>query len=322
MSLTAIRGVALMVLLNLALITSMRSSSIRFIASKPLNMRPLYSFITKDTSDVSLDASIDRKDRDRYQEILRQETIMSFDTQRHDLLTAIKNILEINAGEKISDFQQLHTMKVLGETTIDHAGIIVSKQQMIWNKERGRLNQECVRKYEEFDYVYKAFIEQFIGPYMGGGRILYQRAPTLRIMFPSSMATTVMHNDKDYHHQPSEVNYWLPITPTWGNNSLWLESGPDRGDWHSLTMKYGQVCRFYGNLCRHYTNPNNSGVTRVSIDFRAVSSYSGEHDPRFDRGVPRGSKAKYAKVFDIGGYYNVTTIPNDPKRIDYAWKNV
>ena len=83
------------------------------------------------------------------------------------------------------------------------------------------------------------------------------------------------------------------------------------GDFHPLEMKYGEYCRFYGNQCRHYTEPNNSGSTRVSLDFRAVSSNSGGHNPELHKGVRRGFKARFQDRFDVGGFYEecISEIP-------------
>jgi hypothetical protein len=251
---------------------------------------------------------------------LRNEVIQGFDTNLHDILGAVKGILEKNTGETIEYMHELHLLPKMSHISTDNAGELCSSQQLLWNVERGRLKQDCVDKYETFDKAYRKFIEEYIGPRMGGGRIIYQRAPTLRIFFPTvthdNLRTTALHNDKDYHHQPSEINLWLPLCKVYGNNSLWLESEPDKGDWHSLEMDYGQVCRFYGNLCRHFTKPNDTGKTRASIDFRVVSDFSGPHDPRFDRGVPRGSKAKYQKFNDVGGYYSEMILPETPHLIE------
>jgi hypothetical protein len=112
-----------------------------------------------------------------------------------------------------------------------------------------------------------------------------------------------MHHDCDYHHQPSELNFWLPLSPVFSTNSLWAESAPDKGDFRPFEMTPGEYVRFYGNKCRHMTFPNDTGKTRVSLDFRAVSETSGGHDPTFHKGVRRGVKARFQNVFDIGGFY-------------------
>ena len=67
------------------------------------------------------------------------------------------------------------------------------------------------------------------------------------------------------------MNWWLPVTRVWGTNSLQLESSPDRGDFEPLELEAGEVARFWGNQCRHGTVLNETGATRVSLDFRVVS---------------------------------------------------
>jgi hypothetical protein len=120
---------------------------------------------------------------------------------------------------------------------------------------------------------------------------------------------TVLHNDMEYHHQPSELNFWMPLTKVWDTNSLWVESHPGLGDMHPLNLEYGQFCRFYGNQCRHTCLPNRTGKTRVSLDFRAVSEASGGHNPNFRRGKRRGAKARFNYCFDVGGYYEEISVP-------------
>ena len=42
-------------------------------------------------------------------------------------------------------------------------------------------------------------------------------------------------------HFAGELNFWLPLTPTFGANTLWLESAPGAGDFTPQTLEYGQV---------------------------------------------------------------------------------
>eukprot|EP00978_Attheya_sp_CCMP212_P018177 scaffold49415_cov59-Attheya_sp.AAC.3 len=82
-----------------------------------------------------------------------------------------------------------------------------------------------------------------------------------------------MHSDKDYPgHQDAEINFWLPVTNVYGNNSLWVESEPQKGDFKPLEMEYGQCLRFDGHDCRHYTVHNDTPSCRVGFDFRVVPS--------------------------------------------------
>ena len=125
--------------------------------------------------------------------------------------------------------------------------------------------------------------------------VAYQREPTFRVVLPSGQPNGYLHCDADYHHPPSEVNWWIPLTPVSGCSSLYTESAPGRGDFAPLTLDYGQAFRFYGNLCQHYAEPNISDTTRVSFDLRVVSleHHSDEWRDRLGRET----------VFRVGEYY-------------------
>ena len=88
---------------------------------------------------------------------------------------------------------------------------------------------------------------------------------------PGHAATIAVHKDSQYErHQEGEINFWIPLTSVWGNNTLFAESQPGRGDYRPFEMEPGTGVRFNGRHCRHHTNPNDTGSTRVSIDFRVV----------------------------------------------------
>ena len=103
--------------------------------------------------------------------------------------------------------------------------------------------------------------------------VVYQCPPTTRVVFPNGNRTISMHCDKEYPgHQQAEINFWLPVTRVFGNNSLWVESEPNKGDFRPVELEYGQCLRFDGHDCRHYTVHNDTESCRVSIDFRVVPS--------------------------------------------------
>ena len=49
------------------------------------------------------------------------------------------------------------------------------------------------------------------------------------------------HIDADYHHQPAEVNFWIPLTEVFGTNTLFVESAPGEGDYHPIELKWGSL---------------------------------------------------------------------------------
>ena len=65
-------------------------------------------------------------------------------------------------------------------------------------------------------------------------------------------------------------NCWLPLTRTFGANSLHIESSPGAEDFEPFDMRPGQIAVFDGTACAHYTLANTTERTRVSLDFRVV----------------------------------------------------
>jgi hypothetical protein len=58
--------------------------------------------------------------------------------------------------------------------------------------------------------LYERFITEVIGIGIGGGDVLYQRAPTFRAYLGNAeQPMGKLHKDEDYHHQPSELNVWV-----------------------------------------------------------------------------------------------------------------
>lgn len=104
-----------------------------------------------------------------------------------------------------------------------------------------------------------------------GQGVVYQSPPTIRVAMPSRAPTIQVHSDGQYpRHQNAEINFWVPVTRVWGNNTLHVESEPGKGDFRAVEMDLGSFLRFNGYHCRHFTNPNDTGRTRISFDFRVV----------------------------------------------------
>ena len=236
---------------------------------------------------------------------LRKQTVFDYDIEAFPFSQVVRQILELETSKTLPSLDQLHECEVASTFRLDANGNKINNLQYNWNRDRSRIDDGSHDVYKNFDAIYQKFIGEVIGPQLGGGRIVFQRAPTLRVVPPSLQPTGELHCDKDYHHQPSELNYWLIVTShCYDNNSLWIESEPNKNDFTPVQINYGQYVRFYGNLCRHQTFPNNTNMTRISLDFRCVSDNSGGHDPDFRKGVRRGAKAKWQNKFDVGGFYS------------------
>jgi hypothetical protein len=96
----------------------------------------------------------------------------------------------------------------------------------------------------------------------------YQAFPCLRIIRPGEFSIGP-HCDMAYGHSMGNINFHIPLTPTFGTNCLFTESRPGREDWHPLkTKSVGLGFAFDGARCLHYTLENTTQRTRVSLDFR------------------------------------------------------
>merc|ERR1712008_377688 len=99
---------------------------------------------------------------------------------------------------------------------------------------------------------------------------IIQASPVLRVVMPSEHFATIPHRDCEYGHIPEELNFWLPLSPVWGSNSLFAESFPGRRDFQAFEGDVGDMFRWWGNRCQHYAEANNTGSTRVTLDFRVI----------------------------------------------------
>ena len=157
---------------------------------------------------------------------------------------------------------------------------------------RTRLD-ECIRR-----FVVTHVAEAVEASEHGWDQFVYQAEPSLRVHMPHTRPGIQKHKDFDYYHQPTELNFWIPLVPrVWGSNSLYCESSPGRGDFTAVEANLGQFLRFWGNQCEHYTVRNETEVTRVSIDLRVVPQKLFQ---------PAWVSPKGRVAFRLGQYYTST----------------
>ena len=209
----------------------------------------------------------------RLDEELLVQRVLAFDQKQFDFVGAACAVLGTD------DLEQLHRRPIVDPDDTPpqmrraqvqaRVGAPISKQER--KKARTHAKRyEQTDEYQAFLGVYRRFIHEWVVPQLGNVALLYQRKPILRVVLPDSVPPTAMHCDADYYHDANELNYWVPLTPVWGTNSLWSESAPGVGDFAPFVASAGEAVRFYGNRCRHYTLGNDSGGVRVSFDFRVI----------------------------------------------------
>ncbi len=155
----------------------------------------------------------------------------------------------------------------------------------------------------ELEIMYAFFIKDVIAP-LYPESFLYQKFPTFRVHLPNNLAVGDFHTDAEFNHPEGEINYIIPLTNSEGNASVWVESYAGKNDFTAIKLEVGSLVKFNGNKLRHGNRVNDTGKTRVSMDFRVLpySDYlrNGSHDAYWEKGsVTRGTK------FIIGDYYKL-----------------
>jgi hypothetical protein len=170
--------------------------------------------------------------------------------------------------------------------------------------------------------VYRRFVKESVLPFLadetGETEFLVQREPSVRVHLPNNTALGKrtgeaagkdrpigMHCDADYNHPANEINFILTLTGQAGTNSFYVESAPGKGDFVPVELKYGELFRFYGNRCRHYNRVNQTGDTRISLDFRVIPG-TVVH-PAAARASATAAAVHSGRPFsaEVGGYYSI-----------------
>lgn len=130
--------------------------------------------------------------------------------------------------------------------------------------------EKCVEN-SEFHNLYKQFLVE-ICPLFNRDteEFIFQRIPTFRVQLPNNFAVGEFHRDRDYQHFPFETNVFLPLTPAFDTNTIWLETEEGAEDYSPLNCNYGTIVVFDGANLKHGNYPNNTGLTRMSVDFRLI----------------------------------------------------
>ena len=142
----------------------------------------------------------------------------------------------------------------------------------------------------EFRDLYGQYIDSCVRPLFGDA-IRFQRKPGIRVHLPETM-TVQYHTDEWYGHGRDVLNFWSPLTRAFESNSLHVadlqtsiaETGRLEAAKASLpeinaalarvakplALDYGQTFIFSARSI-HGTENNATGLTRFSMDYRAVA---------------------------------------------------
>ena len=210
---------------------------------------------------------------------------ISYDTERFDFKSLVKKHYQTDDLEHIDQLLN-EAVPFFEDKTFDQSTALHKHFYKIYDD-------------EEFLTLYKQFIKEVIQPGYGED-IVFQSKPTFRVHLPNNVAVGEWHKDGDYNHQRSEVNYWMPFTNAFGNNTIWIETEEDKADYQSYDVNYGEVLIFNGAFLKHGNKPNDTGVCRVSIDFRII--------PYSQYQAMKTESSNLKLKFEIGGYYDLLKI--------------
>jgi hypothetical protein len=203
---------------------------------------------------------------------------IEYNQEEYNFRKVIEEILEV------TELEQLH--KEVNYNLFDRK----NDQSTIWHR-------RYYDNFEKFNEVYYNFIVNYIKPLLGVEKLVFQKIPTFRVHLIGNLAVGEWHKDRTYNHGTSEVNFWMPFTHAYGNNSIWTESQEDLGDFAPYEVKPGQIFVFNGANLSHGNKLNDTNHCRISVDFRVVD---------FEKFKPseKGS-INLNTPFDIGGYFDV-----------------
>ena len=183
--------------------------------------------------------------------------LLNYDINEYKFIQLIEELYDIN------NLNHIHE-QWLGAQEYDLLNNVRTDQQTVYHKHF----YNNVNKTNWYN-VYNTFISDVIRP-LFGSEILYQTIPTFRVHQPNNLAVAAFHKDSDYSHSTHEVNFFLPLTRAFNNNTIWVESEVVKQDFSPMNLEVGECMMWDGSNLLHGNKTNDTGVSRVSVDFRVM----------------------------------------------------
>jgi len=227
----------------------------------------------------------------RWQPLYEAPCRLDYDAARYDFVAAAREMLECPEDLPLGSLHEARRAPEFEPCPPLRKGMLLAGIPLAREKKGHRSRNDNKKAwtnspaYQRFVELYRRFLREVVLPELcaaggaagGGGALpkelleaVVQSSPVLRVVMPSAHRATLPHRDADYGHLAEELNFWMPLSPVWDSNSLFVEGFPGRGDYAPLTGGVGHLFRFWGNQCSHYAMPNATARTRVSLDFRVV----------------------------------------------------
>ena len=216
--------------------------------------------------------------------------IFNYSTDQHRFVSLVSNLFQVDALENLHIVQS----KLVERSNLEWKDESSSEFHKLFY---GKLSLGKNDAWTEIIETYDSFVKNEISKRIPGD-FLVQKFPSFRVQLPNSRAINKWHfdSDKDHGHPEGEINVQIPLTVMYDTSATWIESVPGMQDFKPMNMIPGQYTIFNGNKCTHGNKSNNTGLTRVSFDFRVIRRETLEAQ------TTRNSATLGVK-FAIGGYY-------------------
>ena len=227
-----------------------------------------------------------------------------YDVNKYPFIELLKKLFEID------NLSQIHTLIPTDNTSARSPNGLFTNE----NDDETLLHQQFYNQlkvgWPEFKETYINLICKVRREILQTEEIIYQTTPTFRVQLPNNIAVGGnsfdevdkygWHRDTDaeYNHPPFEKNFLVPLTDASESASLYIETGRGTNRFEVARMKTGEFFQFRGGECVHGNKPNQTGQSRVSLDFRVVLKKD------YDEGSTRSSKLS-GKKFVVGDYYSL-----------------
>ena len=177
------------------------------------------------------------------------------------------------------------------------------------NDQYTNLHQQVYAKFDsdqEFTRLYQELIKNVVDAYrLSSGRLVVQAFPSLRFQFPNNLSVFEFHQDSFYSHPHEEINTFYAVTDCIESSGLWLQQqyqGPfnEFSSYQPLNLRSGSYARLNTATMWHGDVPNLSNNTRISLDFRILTTDAFLNDKKTlsgKRNIAIGSYYRYYDTF-------------------------
>jgi len=189
--------------------------------------------------------------------------IYNFDINKHPFIEYFINLFDEKNLEKL----HLKSNDYLQVKDVLNLGYLNDKDTDLHN-----IFYNDIKSNTLFKKLYCNFIKDIFSYFYPDEKFyIYQSFPSIRIQYMDSVVIPP-HYDSDHlsNHPVGEKNFLIPITKMKNTNSIYIESEPNKKDFKSIELEYGEIFFFNGNKCTHYNEQNKENQLRISLDFRII----------------------------------------------------